>query len=281
MAKIAVKTKDPRAPQSLQLASGHGWAVSDVLCEAGPKDTPFEEQHSTASIAIVVSGTFEYRSATGCELMTPGSFLLGNQGDCFRCEHQHGRGDRCIAFYFTPEFFERIGDEVGAARARFHVPRLPPIRELAPVAARALALQSCEPVVDGEELAVRVAAQSLEIARGLVASRPADAGAMARVSRVIRMIEHDPDIPHDLRSLARVARLSPYHFLRTFERVSGTTPHQYLLRMRLRHAAFRFRTESTKILDIAFACGFGDVSNFNRSFRAEFGVSPRTYRARR
>jgi AraC-like DNA-binding protein len=33
-----------------------------------------------------------------------------------------------------------------------------------------------------------------------------------------------------------------------------------------------------KVLDIALDCGFGDVSNFNRTFRAEFGVSPRIYR---
>ncbi len=33
-----------------------------------------------------------------------------------------------------------------------------------------------------------------------------------------------------------------------------------------------------KVLDIAFDCGFGDLSNFNHAFRAEFGVSPRAYR---
>jgi transcriptional regulator GlxA family with amidase domain len=106
----------------------------------------------------------------------------------------------------------------------------------------------------------------------------ADAGALARVTRVIRMIENDPDAPHDLASLAQIARLSPYHFLRTFEGITGTTPHQYLLRMRLRRVAVRLRTGPEKILDIALDCGFGDVSNFNRVFRAEFGLSPRAYR---
>jgi NAD(P)-dependent dehydrogenase (short-subunit alcohol dehydrogenase family) len=37
-------------------------------------------------------------------------------------------------------------------------------------------------------------------------------------------------------------------------------------------------TESYRILDIALDCGFSDLSNFNRAFRAEFGVSPRVYR---
>jgi transcriptional regulator GlxA family with amidase domain len=94
------------------------------------------------------------------------------------------------------------------------------------------------------------------------------------------MIDHDPEAPHDLRSLAQIARLSPYHFLRVFEGLTGTTPHQYMLRMRLRRAAVRLREEPGKIADIALSCGFGDVSNFNRTFRAEFGVSPRAYRSR-
>jgi len=33
-----------------------------------------------------------------------------------------------------------------------------------------------------------------------------------------------------------------------------------------------------RVLDVALDCGFGDVSNFNRAFRAEFGVSPRKFR---
>jgi AraC family transcriptional regulator len=56
------------------------------------------------------------------------------------------------------------------------------------------------------------------------------------------------------------------------------TPHQYLLRLRLQRAAFRLRIEPAKVVDIALESGFGDVSNFNRSFRAEFGVTPRIWR---
>ena len=78
--------------------------------------------------------------------------------------------------------------------------------------------------------------------------------------------------------LAREAGLSPYHFLRTFERITGVTPHQYVLRARLREAAIRLVAEPGNVLDIALDCGFGDVSNFNRAFRTEFGVSPRAYR---
>jgi transcriptional regulator GlxA family with amidase domain len=103
---------------------------------------------------------------------------------------------------------------------------------------------------------------------------------LARVTAAVRRIERDPDDALSLRSLAREARLSPYHFLRTFERLTGVTPHQYVLRVRLRRAATALATEPAKVLDVALDSGFGDLSNFNRAFRAEFGVSPRVYRRR-
>jgi AraC family transcriptional regulator len=136
--------------------------------------------------------------------------------------------------------------------------------------------------VTGEELVIQViqlAANAIQIAQRSVPARvAAKPSSLARVTRVVRMIDNEPSMPHDLRSLAQIARLSPYHLLRTFEELTGTTPHQYLLRARLRRAAIRLRTESARVIDIGLACGFGDISNFNRSFRAEFGMSPRAYR---
>jgi AraC-like DNA-binding protein len=93
-----------------------------------------------------------------------------------------------------------------------------------------------------------------------------------------RAIERNPEAAHTLGSLARQAGLSPYHFLRTFDHPTGVTPHQYVLHARLREAAVRLATESGRVLDIALDCGFGDVSNFNRAFRAEFGANPRSFR---
>jgi AraC family transcriptional regulator len=285
LAKIAVKfgyaeEGGARPPRSRELVSGHGWAVSDVLCEAGPQNRPFEEQHSCTAVAIVVSGSFQYRSSTGREMMTPGSLLLGNAGDCFCCGHEHGTGDRCISFAFTQEFLDWVAEIAGSGRPYFHVPRIPPIRATAPLVARASAFLAGNRSVTGEELSVQVAVQASEIVRGLGPSNArADASALSRVTRVIRMIDNDPHVPHDLSGLADIARLSPHHFLRTFEGITGATPHQYVLRARLRRAAIRLKTETAKILDVALDCGFGDVSNFNRAFRAEFGMNPRRYRS--
>lgn len=260
------------------LAEGDGWCVADVVCNADPRDRPFEERHSRFSIAVVAAGTFQYRSANGQDLMTPGSILLGNAGQCFECGHEHGIGDRCIAFRFSPDCFERIAADAGGAPT-FRVPRLPPL-----CATSAVIAQACAGLMESnicwEELAIQLAARAVQVADGLpLSGYNAPPSALARVTRAVRRIERDLAKELNLAELAREARLSPYHFLRTFQRLTGVTPHQFVLRKRLREAALRLARERTQVVDIALECGFGDLSNFNHAFRSEFGVSPRGFRS--
>lgn len=294
LAKIAVElekalslraaTGAPGEAQPRILAQGDGWTVADVICTSGRHDRPYEERHHNYSIALVTAGSFQYRGDAGCELMTPGSLMLGNAGRAFECGHEHGEGDRCLAFWYTPDYFERLAADAGARKAEFPVLRLPSLRELSPPTARAMA--AFQTSSDGwEELSVELAARVLKSAGRLSPSAtPVPPSTLARVTRTVRMIERHPESSLTLSALARQAGLSPYHFLRVFERLTGLTPHQYILRARLREAAMRLAAERSfakpaKVLDVALDCGFGDVSNFNRSFRAEFGVSPRTFRA--
>jgi len=280
LAKIAVKQDTGTGgPVARMLASGSEWTISEVVCTAGPHHKPFEEQHTLTSVAVVLEGSFEYQSSTGSGLMTPGSLLLGNAGDCFCCGHRHGIGDRCISFSYAPHWFDKLAASAIDRAPAFHLPRLPAMRATAPLVTRASLFLAGMSPVSGEELSMQVAAESARLARGRIArSTHADAGSLARVSRVIRLMDNDPDHPQDLQALASIARLSPYHFLRVFEGIVGATPHQYVLRSRLRRAAVRLRVSRQPVLHIALDCGFGDVSNFNRAFRSEFGMSPKAYR---
>jgi AraC family transcriptional regulator len=271
----------PGSTDGRLIAQGSGWSVRDVLCTSGPRDRVFEERHSMMSIAIVLAGSFQYRSTPGCELMTPGAVLLGNTGQTFECSHQHGEGDRCIAFTYNPEFFERIASDSGVRgrSADFRPLRLPPL-----TATSSIVAQACAGLIDSvntswEELCIELAARATQLAAGITPSASsAPPGATARVTRTVRMIESRPSADHKLDELADIAGLSSYHFLRTFEGLTGVTPHQYVVRTRMRYAAVRLTSERGRIIDIALDSGFGDISNFNRTFRAEFGVTPRAYR---
>jgi AraC-like DNA-binding protein len=293
LAKIAVELEsallqrrlngDPGRTTGRLLARGEGWVVEDIVCTSGPQDRSFEEQHGRVAIAMVVAGSFQYRSAARPELMTPGSLLLGNPGQCFECGHDHEAGDRCISFRYSPDYFEEIinAADLSGVNSRFRFPRVPPLRELSSLVARACAGLAPEIDVGWEELSVQLAARTVQLVHHIEPRNyTAPATAVARVTEIIRAIERKPAGDHALGTLAHQAELSPYHFLRTFEQITGVTPHQYTLRTRLREAALRLAAEPARVIDVVYDSGFGDVSNFNRTFRAEFGVSPRVYRNR-
>jgi AraC-like DNA-binding protein len=82
----------------------------------------------------------------------------------------------------------------------------------------------------------------------------------------------------NLDAAASQTGISPFHFLRLFANVLGVTPHQYLVRSRLRHAARLLADEDGSVTDIAYDVGFGDLSNFVRTFHRAAGISPRAFR---
>jgi dihydroorotase-like cyclic amidohydrolase len=81
-----------------------------------------------------------------------------------------------------------------------------------------------------------------------------------------------------LDDLARDAGLSAFHFLRVFSAVIGVTPHQYLVRSRLRKAAKLLADPGIPVTTVAHDSGFADLSNFVRTFRRAAGMPPGRFR---
>jgi AraC-like DNA-binding protein len=259
-------------------ATGDGWHVSEYVCTAGPGDRPFEERHGAATIAAVVSGTFHYRGEAGEALLHPGALMLGNAGACYECGHEHGVGDRCVALQVSAGLFEEIAASVaGTSRASFDSPMLPAI----PTSLRAfVALQRFSADdEDRDSTVLSIVEQVLAAASGgprrdaRLQSRD-----VARIARVLRALDARPDEPADLASLAAQAGMSKYHFLRTFRRCTNVTPHQYVLRARLRAVALGLRETRRPVGELVYEAGFGDLSTFNAQFRAAFGSTPTAFR---
>jgi AraC family transcriptional regulator len=263
------------------LASGPGWQVNDFVCTSGPQDRPFEEQHAASSIAIVTAGNFRYRNDQGEALLAPGALLLGNEGACFECGHEHSAGDRCLSFHFTQRFQEAVAACVPRVRnTRFQAPRLPPLPQLAPLLAQAETAREEGDQDALEEIAVRLPAAVLsmlaDVRPSQYAATPRD---LRRVTDVLRFIEMNVAERIALADMARKAGMSAYHFLRTFRQIVGLTPHQFVLRARLHRAAMLLRRTDQPVSMIALDAGFEDLSTFNRRFRRVMGVAPGIYRA--
>jgi AraC family transcriptional regulator len=259
------------------LASGPSWQVSDTLCDAGPADAPYEEQHDRICMAVVLNGTFSYRSSQGRSIVAPGAILLGNPRDHFECGHRHSTGDRCLSFHFDPVFYETILSEIpgGARRLTLDRPVVPP-----QCGDASFLLPNADAALDdpgaAEEFAYEVAAYVAKRMTDATITAPIVASTAKRIQETARWI--NPHQPLPLVSLAAQACMSRYHFLREFKRVIGITPHQFVLSLRLRQAARRLRHGNEPVLQIAIEAGFFDLSEFNRRFRRVLGVTPRDYR---
>ena len=263
------------------LASGSGWRVHDITCDAGPGERSFVEQHNGYSIAAVTRGSFQYRGSSGAATLVPGSLLLGNHRACFECGHEHAKGDRCLSFRYDPAHFECLMDDAGAATKKFVRPSLPPASELVRLFADAELARDEHDHGALEEISVRlIGAVSAILAPSRRSTQRPSARDERRITDAVRQIEVRADEAWTLTRLASDAAMSPYHFLHTFRRVTGTTPHQFLLRTRLHRAALRLRRSTEQISSIAFEAGFNDLATFNRRFRRLMGVTPGNYRTR-
>jgi AraC-like DNA-binding protein len=260
------------------LAGGDGWQISDVRCGAGPKDSPFEEQHDRFCMAVVLDGTFGYRSTRGSAVLAPGALLLGNPGDCYECSHRHSVGDRCLSLQFDAAFYESVVRQIpGATRLALDRPSVSSKDRHTLLLARADGV--LENPGAAEEFVYELVSYVAATSVGARSSKPFTASNAGRIETVVHEIEKHADRPQPLARLAAQAGMSPFHFLREFKRVVGTTPHQFVLSLRLRRAAARLRHSRDPVLQIAFEAGFSDLSEFNRRFRRLLGTSPRAYRA--
>ena len=251
--------------------------LTDVLCNAGPDDPTFEEWHATACVAFVTQGGFGYRCSAGSAALGPGAVLLGNARSAYTCTHAAPGGDRCLSFSYSVEVVEDAAACAGGP-ARFRRGALP----AAPAFAALPALASSAAEGKGpslEEVALDALGAALRVDTG-DEPRPLRARDERRAIEAMRSIDSGASGPLSLGEMARRAGLSPYHFLRAFRCAAGTTPHQYLLASRLRRAARLLLTSVLPVTDVAMEAGFGDLSNFIRTFRRAAGCSPRAFRLR-
>jgi AraC family transcriptional regulator len=269
-------------PSTKLLANGPGWSLYDYVCRAGPEDRPFEERHGDVAIAAVIAGSFSYRTDVGTSLLYPGAFMLGNAGACYQCGHEHGTGDRCIAFQIAPEYFAEISASAARSdRFRFPAVMLPALPATLPLMSRMESGLRDDNRLAIEENVASLVETVVHLANGgSAANAQPSARDRRRIAAVLKHIEAHAEDDVGLEDLAVMAAMSKYHFLRMFQCVAGTTPYQFVISCRMRRAAAALASSREPITGIAFGCGFGDLSTFNRRFRATFGLSPSAFRVR-
>jgi AraC-like DNA-binding protein len=251
-------------------------SVFDYRCEAGPETRPFVERHERHSVSYVRRGSFAVRSRGQTFDLVAGSLFVGHPGDEYVCTHDHHIcGDECLSIQLAPE----LADCIGNCADLWHGIGIPPLAEMMVLGELAQSVAQGQSDIGMDEVALAFAARFARTVSGKPRERiSAQARERRRAVDAAAWIEAHSTHEIDLARVARWSGLSTFHFLRVFASVLGVTPHQYLVRARLKNAARMLADEDRAITDIALDVGFADLSNFVRSFRRAAGVSPREFR---
>jgi len=224
----------------------------------------------------------------------PGDLVLlgGGLPHTWSSESPRGRAraHRAVVVQFPPELF---GGEATAGAEFFA------IKDLLARAARGVAFSTTVAERERETLVALTTASGLEawcklallldrLARTdearLLASEgyapSAGQGARRRFERALAFIEtHLADESLYLRQVAQAVHLTPSAFSRFFQRMAGRSFVDHVNELRVARAARLLAETDRSVAEIAFACGFGNLANFNRRFRERKHMSPRDFRA--
>jgi AraC family transcriptional regulator len=247
-----------------------------------PADEPVhdadDEITSQVAVNFVEAGSFAILQEKTWWSFEPSDVLVSVPAVVRRYRHpRECPDDVCLSVSFAPEAVE---DAVGDARILLPHPRLkggPTPRFTHSLVTSAL--------VSGDALTIEQAAFHCTLtlsdrwqARPVLGrSTPAHARA---IRRAIEFMSARLTDPCSLTLVAREVGMSPFHFARLFSELVAESPHRFLLRLRLRHAATMLRA-GAGVTTAALASGFENLSHFSRSFRRRYGVSPRDYPSRR
>jgi AraC-like DNA-binding protein len=268
------------AVQTTILQQSAALSVIEYRCEAGPNDNPFPEMHEHASISYVCRGSFGCQVGSTSHELIPGAVLVGRPGDEYVCTHDHhAGGDVCLSMRLSDELVDELGLLGGQGRHALQSGSVPPLAELGDLGELAHSAARGTTDIGVDEAALWFAARFSELHQ----SRRASSARISvrdrrRAVSAAHFIEAHATENLMLEDSARAVQLTPFHYLRLFTRVLGVSPHQYLVRARLRLAAKQLSENEQSVTETAYAVGFGDLSNFVRTFTRAAGVTPGEFR---
>lgn len=250
--------------------------------------------HPEAELTWIESGSGSRVVGDRIEAYGPGDLVLlgGGLPHTWSSESPSGRAraHRAVVVQFPPELF-------GGATAAG--PEFFAIKDLLARAARGVAFSGAVAERECEALAELTTAGGLEAWCGLARlldrlARTTEAralasegyapsagqGAQRRFERALAFIEtHVAEESLYLRQAARAVHLTPSAFSRFFQRMAGRSFVDHVNELRVGKAARLLAETDRPVAEIAFACGFGNLANFNRRFRERKGMAPRDFRA--
>lgn len=263
------------------------YRILDFKCRCTDCRTSNPEYNETFCISFVRKGNFVFNvfrhaldSYTGCVLITKPEYER-------TVTHTHEVPDECTIFEFSNEMLQQVKEQYGKT-VFFTNKDLHSTLIRADAETEFLHFYITELVTSRAGSRLQIDQLVLDmIARVMlhITDYKPDEKIHARLKRnhlvtIERakeyMMQHFAgDI--SLKEIATYSLVSPFHFSRIFKTFTGSSPHQFLLSLRLRHAAMLLQNTVLPLSDIAYTSGFNSMEYFHAAFRRRYQLPPSQY----
>lgn len=264
------------------------YRIVDFKCRCTDCRLSKPEYSDSFSISFVRKGNFLFNvfrnsldSYTGCVLVTKPGYER-------TVAHVHNVPDECTIFDFKTNFYRELLEHYGGMRffasndLHSTLVKAGPETEFLHYYVLRCVLGNTGTKLEIDQLVMEVAEKIL----GNITPYEPDQKINARLKRnhlatieraKAYMTEHFPnDI--SLTEIAGHCHVSPFHFSRIFKTFTLSSPHQFLLSVRLKHAELLLRNTTRPVMDVAFASGFNSIEHFTSAFSGRYKIPPAQFR---
>lgn len=234
--------------------------------------------HPMLSIGAVDGGSSIFTRDGTNQRLTRGDVVLIPAGVVHACNPENDGAWSYQMLYLDTAWAASVVGEMGELDA-IVMNRLPP--DIAPqrIHERLTALNEClfSPVADEDKETALLLFVGDLFASGRAGAMQRDARPdVQRMRAVMSMIERRYAEALSLDELARAAGMSRYHFVRTFSRAAGMTPHAWQIDLRIQRAR-KLLDDGMTLAETALQLGFSDQSHFQREFKRRVAATPGEY----
>lgn len=281
----------------------HGWGRENCIIWGRARQAEFGPYPHTLSIRAVWGGAQHCHFKGRTLAVDDDNFLILNHGRNYATTVQSESPVEALAICFRPDLVEAVANESPATLEQalsreqgttgpgwdFFENLHPHDRNVTPVL-RFIRAHLMQGIVDAawyDEQLMFLLSRMLKHRDRL--HQQVNSIALVRPAtrrEVYRRIQLATDFMHtnyacevDLQTLAGMAHLSKYHFLRLFALVHGVTPHNYLQRKRVAVAARLLASTRQTMGEVARRVGFAEASTLVRQMRRWMGLTPRQIRS--
>ncbi|MBL7845835.1 MAG: helix-turn-helix transcriptional regulator [Cyclobacteriaceae bacterium] len=260
------------------------YQIRDFRCACVECSTSKLEQCERFSICFVRKGYYEQHVFRQQQEMHVGRVLVTKPGIEYVIRHIDNQPDLCTSINFSDAFYLHLQEYLsGELSWFFRNPDLQSLLLTSPPEAEYLHQQILAAVSGGVKLEVDdLVVRLVDAVMRIMGNSPVPAALPENLKRhhlqtaekakdyLIRNFHQEVS----LQQLADHCCVSLFHFSRIFRSVLKTTPHQYLLALRLHHARLLMDSTDARVTEVAFQSGFQSLEHFTTSYRKHFGTTP-------